>query len=82
MCIEYQTGQSKTAMLILTRYRGQSIKIGADVTVKVLKVRDRYILLGIEAPDGVRVLRAELAERDALNPRGVRPRGTGRSSSA
>lgn len=65
-------------MLILTRYRGQSIKIGADVTVKVLKVRDRYILLGIEAPDGVRVLRAELAERDAVNPRGARLRETGR----
>ena len=65
-------------MLILTRYRGQSIKIGDDVTVKVLKVRDRYILLGIEAPDGVRVLRAELAAREALNPRDARLRGTGR----
>ena len=65
-------------MLILTRYRGQSIKIGDDVTVKVLKVRDRYILIGIEAPDGVRVLRAELTQRDALNPRGAPRRGTGR----
>ncbi len=65
-------------MLILTRYRGQSIKIGADVTVKVLKVRDRYILLGIEAPDGVRVLRAELAEREGITPRGARLRETGR----
>jgi carbon storage regulator len=65
-------------MLILTRYRGQSIKIGAEVTVKVLKVRDRYILLGIEAPDGVRVLRAELVERDSLSPRGARLRGTDR----
>jgi carbon storage regulator CsrA len=65
-------------MLILTRYRGQSIKIGADVTVKVLKVRDRYILLGIEAPDGVRFLRAELVDREPLSPRGARLRGTGR----
>jgi carbon storage regulator CsrA len=65
-------------MLILTRYRGQSIKIGDDVTVKVLKVRDRYILIGIEAPDGVRVLRAELEHRAPSNPRGARLRGTGR----
>jgi carbon storage regulator len=65
-------------MLILTRYRGQSIKIGDDVTVKVLKVRDRYILIGIEAPDGVRVLRAELEERDRINPRGAPRRGTAR----
>ena len=65
-------------MLILTRYRGQSIRIGDDVTVKVLKVRDRYILLGIEAPDGVRILRAELAERETVNPCDARLRGTGR----
>jgi carbon storage regulator len=65
-------------MLILTRYRGQSIKIGDGVTVKVLKVRDRYILIGIEAPDGVRVLRAELEERGRVSPRGAPRRGTGR----
>jgi len=65
-------------MLILTRYRGQSIKIGDDVTVKVLKVRDRYILIGIEAPDGVRVLRAELEARERVSPRGVPRRGTAR----
>jgi len=50
-------------MLILTRYRGQSIRIGDSVTVKVLKVREGYILLGIEAPATLRVLRQELLGR-------------------
>ena len=51
-------------MLILTRFRGESIRIGDGVAVKILKVRSGYILVGIDAPDGVRVLRAELLNRE------------------
>jgi carbon storage regulator len=69
MCIGYQTGSQEAAMLILTRYRGQSIRIGDGVTVKVLKVRRGYVLVGIEAPEGVRVMRCELPGRGPTQAR-------------
>ncbi len=46
-------------MLVLTRRRAQSLRIGADVVVTILAVRDRSIRIGIEAPRHVRVLREE-----------------------
>lgn len=47
-------------MLVLTRKLNEQIKIGDDVTITVIKLRNNQIRLGIEAPRDVRVLRAEL----------------------
>ena len=47
-------------MLVLTRKLGEKIHIGAAVTVTVVMVQGGKVRIGIEAPQDVRVLRAEL----------------------
>ena len=60
-------------MLVLTRKRAESVKIGNDIVIKVIHTSRGTVKLGIEAPANMRVLRAELAEftvtDDSLNSR-------------
>lgn len=49
-------------MLVLSRKKGERICVGPDVTVTVLRVSGHTVKIGIEAPDGVQVFRAELIE--------------------
>ena len=50
-------------MLILTRRVGDSLKIGDDVSITVLRVKGDQVRLGIDAPDTVSVMREEVLER-------------------
>ncbi len=50
--------------LVLSRKRGERLMIGNEIEVKVLEIRGNVVRLGVEAPRGVRVLRAELDKRD------------------
>jgi carbon storage regulator len=47
-------------MLVLSRKQGEQLLIGDNVTITVLEVRGRVLKLVIDAPRGVRILRAEL----------------------
>ena len=47
-------------MLTLSRKIGQSIMIGDDIEVKIVKIDRGYAYIGIEAPRNVPILRAEL----------------------
>jgi carbon storage regulator len=47
-------------MLVLTRRPGQSILIGDGVELVVVRVEGDRVVLGIEAPRDIRVVRAEL----------------------
>ena len=47
-------------MLILSRRPGESVKIGDEVTVKVLGIRGVQVRLGFEAPRDVAVHREEI----------------------
>ena len=47
-------------MLILTRKIGETIRIGDNITVKVLALRGGQISLGFTAPNEVRILREEV----------------------
>lgn len=47
-------------MLVLTRKRSEMIQIGDDIVIKVIKTGRTTVKIGIDAPDHVRVLRAEL----------------------
>lgn len=49
-------------MLVVTRKQEQTIRIGANITVKVIKV-GQTVKLGIDAPPDVRIVREELLER-------------------
>lgn len=51
-------------MLIISRKRYQTIHIGDDIVIKVLKTGKSTVKIGIDAPRHVRVLRSELCEQD------------------
>ncbi len=47
-------------MLVLTRKANQSIRVGKDITITIVKIQGNSIRIGIEAPREVRVVRGEL----------------------
>ena len=47
-------------MLVLSRKLDTAVRIGPNIEVKVLSIRNRQVKLGIDAPDGVRVWREEI----------------------
>lgn len=47
-------------MLILTRKRGERIRIGESVEVLIVNVCRRNVQIGIQAPQGVPIYREEL----------------------
>lgn len=51
-------------MLVLTRKRSETIRIGNDILVKVIRTGRSTVKIGIEAPADVRVVRGELATFD------------------
>lgn len=53
-------------MLVLTRKPGQSIKIGTAV-VTILKSNGGRVSIGIEAPDGVKILRSEIEKTTSIH---------------
>ena len=50
-------------MLVLTRKLGETIRIGDNITIKVVDLDGRHVKLGIEAPRTVSVNREEIYER-------------------
>jgi carbon storage regulator len=64
-------------MLVLTRKTGERIHIGLDIAITIVQVHGNRVRIGIEAPQGVSVVRGELthfrgkAVVDRLQPRSV-----------
>lgn len=57
-------------MLILARKKGEVVKIGRDVTVRVLEIRGDVVRIGIDAPRHLSVHRLEVfQEIEAENRR-------------
>ncbi|MEO8272126.1 MAG: carbon storage regulator [Aureliella sp.] len=52
-------------MLVLSRKLNQTVHIGDNISVSVVRIKGNVIQLGIEAPRNVHVVRSELIERDA-----------------
>jgi len=64
-------------MLILTRRIGETLCIGDDVTVTVMRIKGNQVLIGVNAPKAIPVDREEIAERkrnDRINGVTYRPR--------
>jgi len=55
-------------MLALSRRPGEKVVIGDGITLTVIEVRGGRVRLAFDAPDQVRILRAELARRRAEPP--------------
>ncbi len=47
-------------MLVLTRKLDESIQLGNDIKITVLRIKGNTVRIGIEAPRDVRVIRSEL----------------------
>jgi carbon storage regulator CsrA len=56
-------------MLVITRRNGESIQIGPDITVVVLRAADNSVRLGFDAPRGVTIMRTELLGEKTEPPR-------------
>ena len=52
-------------MLVLSRKTREQIKIGENITVTIVRVKGKTVRVGIEAPETVRVIRAELESSTA-----------------
>ncbi|AIG05647.1 carbon storage regulator [Pseudomonas fluorescens] len=50
-------------MLVLSRAVGEIISIGDHITLRILEVNNLQVKLGVEAPAGVKVHRAEVYEK-------------------
>jgi carbon storage regulator CsrA len=49
-------------MLVLSRKENETIQIGDDITITLVKIDRNRVRIGITAPVDVKVLRSELAE--------------------
>lgn len=47
-------------MLCLSRRRGETIRVGHDIRIVVLKVSEHQVRIGVEAPNSVTVHREEI----------------------
>ncbi|NMB81455.1 MAG: carbon storage regulator CsrA [Ignavibacteria bacterium] len=54
-------------MLILTRKIEEEIRIGSDITIKILSISDNQIKIGIDAPSNVQIFRGEVYEKVVQN---------------
>lgn len=50
-------------MLVLTRKVNEEIKLGAEITIKILSISENQIKIGIDAPKDVQIYRNEVFEK-------------------
>ena len=50
-------------MLVITRKKDESLLIGDDIEIKIVKVDDGSVKIGIEAPKEKTILRKEVYEK-------------------
>jgi carbon storage regulator len=61
-------------MLVLTRKAGERIMIDNSIVVEVLEVQGNRVRIGIQAPQGVTILRQELLTgKESKAPAATRP---------
>ena len=57
-------------MLVLSRKVGETIRIGDEINVTVVRVGPGAVRIGVDAPASVAVVRGELADAEATRPPG------------
>ena len=50
-------------MLVLTRKLGEVLRIGQEITVRIIDVKGKQIKIGIEAPSDLLIYREEVYEK-------------------
>lgn len=61
-------------MLVLSRRKGQRIRIGPSIEIEVVRISSDTVRIGIEAPPEIRIDRAE-HEAAFLRAKGQQPGG-------
>jgi carbon storage regulator len=62
-CCAWHPEVGGTLVLILTRRVGESVMIGDEITITVLRVKGNQVRLGVSAPKHVSVRREEILGR-------------------
>lgn len=62
-------------MLVLSRTRGQLVRIGDEIAVRIIRIDNGAIHIGIIAPRKICVLRGELLHRNPTAPLGAQDGG-------
>lgn len=52
-------------MLVLSRKPGETIRIGNDITIMVVRIGPNTVRIGIEAPREMDIVREELTDAEA-----------------
>ena len=55
-------------MLVLTRRKNESILVGSEIEIKVLKCQKRIVVIGIRAPADIRIQRSSASGTDSKIP--------------
>ena len=50
-------------MLVLTRKADQAIRIGDDITIRVIRLHRNQVQIGIDAPQGIPIYRQEVYDQ-------------------
>ncbi len=58
-------------MLVLSRRKGESIQIGNDITITVMRVAGCTVRIGIDAPASMKITRSIKTPEDSCNARHV-----------
>ncbi len=53
-------------MLVISLKAGEQLRVGRDITVKILKSKSGLVRLGIEAPSNIKVAR-EILEHEVIS---------------
>jgi carbon storage regulator CsrA len=61
------------AMLVLTRKTEETIQIGQDITITILRIKGKTVKIGVEASQGMPVLRGELLDVPEGRPAPAEP---------
>ncbi len=48
-------------MLVLSRKEGEVVQVGDDTRVRVVRIKGNRVTLAFEAPDDVKIIRAEIS---------------------
>lgn len=68
-------------MLVLTRKRGERIRIGEDIVLTIVRIDSRTVRVGIEAPADTGIVRDELPPEDETGNRVDKSGGVAQDSS-
>jgi carbon storage regulator len=65
-------------MLVLSRKVGQQILIGDQIAVTVVRIGPKAVRIGVEAPDGVLIVRSDRRAIAPTDPEPPAPPASGR----